>query len=306
MKIPKKIKPEIALGIILILALTVVVLTYFLSQVNFEAAKLIFTKGSGPSSQKQKKDLRLLFASNGKREIYREQREDKWVVIIDGQESAAYDYVENATFSPDGTLFAYSGVVNGQSVVILENTVQQQLYDAIREIIFNTNGNVLGYVAERGGYSVVVYNGQESQPYQAIAPLETSSGTSYIIFSPDGESIAYKVVDDQGAYIVINGQAGVRYDDITSFVFAQDGTYTYQAESNGQPVVVTNGQTNTTTGTTTTTTTTTQNSGTSSSSSSSSSNSSGSFRKREKDVQLDQERLYYPTCGGTTGVSCNF
>lgn len=299
-QIPKKIKTEVALGIIFVLAASVAGLVYFLSRDNFEVAKIILKKRPGASSQNQKKNLRLLFASNEKREIYREQRDDKWVVIIDGQESVAYDYVGNATFSPDGTLFAYSGTVNGQSVVILENIVQQQIYDAIKEIIFNANSNALGYVAEKGGYSVVVYKGQESQPYQEIAPLETSSGMQYIIFSPDGESIAYKVVDDQGSYIVINGQAGTVYDNITSFVFAQDGTYTYQAESNGQPVTVTNGQTSATYGTTTTTT---QNSGTSSSSST---GSSGSFRKSGKDVQLDQNRLYYPTCGGTTGVKCNF
>lgn len=304
MNIPKKIKTEVALGIIFVIGATLTGLIYFLSQGDFEAAKVLFKKRPGTSSQSQKKDLRLLFASNGKREIYRVQKDDKWVVIIDGQESAAYDYVENATFSPDGTLFAYSGIINGQAVVILENTVQQQVYDVIREIIFNANGNILGYMAEKGGYSVVVYNGQESQPYQAIAPLETSSGTQYIIFSLDGESIAYKVVDDQGTYIVINGQAGAIYDDITSFVFSQDGTYTYQAESNGQPVTVVNGQvspigSNSNTGATTAPP---QDPGTPPSSL----GSSGAFRKSTKDIQSDQNRLFYPTCGGTTGVSCNF
>jgi hypothetical protein len=178
------------------------------------------------------------------------------------------------------------------------------VYDKIKEILFSANGNALGYVAEKDGRSVVVLNGQEGEFYEEIAPLETSSGTRYIIFSPDGESIAYKVVDDQGAYIVINGQAGQRYDDIISFVFAQDGTYIYSAESNGQPITVTNGQESTigsNSNTGTVTNATDQNSGTSSSQI-----SSGAFRKREKDVQLDQERLYYPTCGGTTGVKCNF
>ena len=305
MEIPKKIKPEVAIGIIFSLSILVVGLIYFLSRDNFEAAKIVFKKRPGTASPSQKKDLRLLFASNGKRDIYRVQRDDKWVVIVDGQESAAYDYVGNATFSPDGTLFAYSGTINGQSVVILENTVQQQVYDAIKEILFNANGNALGYVAEKGGYSLVVYNGQESQPYQEIAPLETSSGERYIIFSPDGESIAFKVVDDQGTYIVINGQAGTVYDDIISFVFSPDGTYTYQAESNGQQVTISNSQASTTgstsattTNTSTTASTSTQNSGTSSTTS--------SYRKSGKDVKLDQERLYYPTCGGTTGISCNF
>ncbi|OGI16903.1 MAG: hypothetical protein A2Z52_00880 [Candidatus Moranbacteria bacterium RBG_19FT_COMBO_42_6] len=277
-------------------------LAYYLSREGFKVAKVMLNRKPGASSQNQKKDLRLLFASNGEREIYRVQKDDKWVVVIDGQESAAYDYVENATFSPDGTLFAYSATVGGQAVVVLENTVQQQVYDAIKEIIFSANGNALAYVAQKGDYSVIVLNGQESQLYQQIAPLETSSGSTYIIFSPDGESIAYKVVDEEGSHIVINGQAGAAYDDITSFVFNADGTYTYQAEANGQEITITNTQDTTassgTTTTTTTTTTSTQNTGTSSTTQT----SSGS-KKSGKDVQLDPERLYYPTC---SGEGCNF
>jgi len=305
MEIPKKIKTKIALGIIFIFAASLTGLIYYLSREDFKVAKIIFKKRPRASSQGQKKDLRLLFASNGEREIYRVQRDDKWVVVINGKESAAYDYVENATFSPDGTLFAYSGTINGQAVVILEDTVQQQVYDAIKEILFTANGNALGYVAEKGGYSVVVFNGQESKLYKEIAPMETSSGPRYVIFSPDGKSIAYKVVDDRGAYIVINGQAGTAYDNITSFVFSPDGTYTYQAESNGQSVTVTNGQGNSTTGATTanTTGTSTQNSG---NSSTPSNGSSGFSRRNKKDVHLDQSRLYYPACGGTSGTRCNF
>jgi roadblock/LC7 domain-containing protein len=299
MQIPKKIKTEVALGIILVIAALLGGLIYFVSREDFKVAKIVFKKKPAVSSQNQKKDLRLLFASNGDRNIYRVQKDDKWVVVIDGQESAAYDYVDNATFSPDGTLFAYSGTIDGQSVVILENTVQQQVYDKIKEILFSANGNALGYVAQKGNYNVIVFNGQESKLYQEIAPLETSSGSRYVIFSPDGKSIAYKVVDSQGSYIVINGQEGKRYDDITSFVFAQDGTYTYQAQSNGQQITVTNGQASTTTGSTSNTTSSTQNSG----SSSSSQGSSGGFKKNTRDIQRDQNRLFYPTC---SGGNCNF
>lgn len=292
-----------ALGIVFSLAAAAAGLIYFLSLEDFEVVKIIFKKKPAASSQNQRKDLRLLFASNGDREIYRVQRDDKWVVVIDGQESAAYDYVENATFSPDGALFAYSATLDGQSWVVLENTPQQQAYDAIKQILFNTDGSTLGYVAQKGDYSVIVLNGQESQLYQQLAPLETSSGSTYIIFSPDGESIAYKVVDNQGSHIVINGQEGTVYDDITSFVFNPDGTYTYQAELDGQEVIITNAPgttaSDTPTNTTTTiTTTTTQNSGTSSTS-----QTSSSSKKSGKDVQLNQERLYYPTC---SGEGCNF
>jgi hypothetical protein len=299
----KKIKTETALGIIFIIAIAVAGSIYFLSQENFIIASKIFKKKNTAPAKSQSDNLRLLFASSGKRSIYKVQKGDKWAVEIDGEESEAYDYVDNATFSADGLQFAYSATNNGQAFVIFEKTVQQQVYDKILQIIFSPDGKTLGYIAERGDQSVIVMNGHDSKTYQEISPFQTSSGSTYIIFSPDGQNVAYKVVDTQGVYMVINGQAGQTYTDITSFVFSQDGTFTYQAQSGDQPVTVVNNQevvpvTGGTSGIGSTT---------GSSGQAPSSSSSKYSAKKSKDVHLDQSRLFYPACtGDSTSKNCNF
>jgi len=296
-----KIKTETALGIIFLLAVIVVIAIYFLSREDFAIANKILKRTKTAISKNKNEDLRLLFASNGQRNIYKIQKGDKWTVEIDGQESAAYDYVANPTFSPDGTQFVYSAVQNDQAFVVIDNTVQQQVYDSILQIIFSPDGKKLGYLAEKGNQSVIVLNGQEGKAYQKIAPLQTSAGSTYIIFSPDGKSIAYKVVDDKGTYVVVNGQAGKIYTDITSFAFTPDGQFTYQAQTGDQQVTVVNNKevVDTTIGNTTMPSgqnPNTQNSG------------SGTYSSRSKrDLHLNQSRLFYPTCTGSASEkNCNF
>jgi hypothetical protein len=303
-KMSKKVDPKISAAIIFILLASFSAAFYFLSRQEavITAKKAISKKISNLSAGK-KKDLRLLFASNGQKNIYKIQRDDKWVVEIDGQEGAAYDFVDNPAFSPDGTQFAYSAMLNSQSFVVVGHEVQQQVYDRILQILFSSDGQTLGYVAQKGDYNVVVLNGQEGDLYQQISQLQTSSGTTYIVFSPDGQSVAYKVVDDNGTYMVINGETGQVYSDIISFVFSPDGTFTYQAVSGDQSVTVTN-QENSTGSTASTANTTTTTSGTTSqSSSTSSSSTTKNWKKSTTDVHLDEGRLYYPNCSGD---DCNF
>lgn len=301
----KKIKTETALGIIFVIAIIVAGSLYFLSQENFIIASKIVKKKSVTSSVNQGDNLRLLFASSGKRNVYKVQKGDKWAVEIDGEESAAYDYVDNPTFSADGTQFAYSAMNANQAFVIFEKTVQQQVYDKILQIIFSPDGKILGYVAEKGNQSMIIMNGQEGRAYQEIAPFQTSSGLTYIIFSPDGKNVAYKVIDDQGTYMVINGRAGQTYTDITSFVFDQNGNFTYQAQTGDQQITVVNNQevlpvngstpVNSAVG------------GTSSSGQTSETSPSKFSARKGKDVYLDQNRLFYPACTrDSTSKNCNF
>lgn len=244
----KKIKSELAIGIIILLALAMIVFIWIMnndlekSAINFKG---ITTKNISATKDKYA-NSRVLFASHGQKNIYKVQTDDnKWIVIVDGQESAAYDSVFAPVFSDDGTQFAFGGTIDGQAVVVVNNEVRSQssLYNDIRQIIFSSNGQSLAYVAIKESGSVIVVDGKESKTYQEIAPLETANGSAYIVFSPDGQQIAYRVVDSGGTYIVVNGQEGKRYDNISNFTFSADGTqFAYQAEINGQIITVVNNQ----------------------------------------------------------------
>jgi len=241
-----KIKSEVAASIILFIALFATIAIWIDSQsidTSWSTAILRHKTAALPNNPNEG---RILFASMGNRNIYKVQTSDnKWVVVMDnGQQSQAFDSVSNPTFSADGTQFAFSGTIAATAVVVLNNAVQNQTYTNISQIIFSPNGQEVAYVATtQNQQSVIVIDGKVSKSYQEIAPLSTPDGTTYAIFSPDGQEVAYKVVDDNGAYIVINGQAGKEYTDVSDFTFSADGTqFAYDAVINGQTVTVVNNQ----------------------------------------------------------------
>ena len=302
----KEIKKEIAFGIIIIVSIFVGTYVYIQSKQDIPFNQFIFPKKSQVSSIPQN-DSKILFASMGDRQIYKVKKDDKWVVVENGQESQLYDNVATPVFSMDGTQFAYSAIIEGEAFVVVNENPQTLTYDGILEIVFSPDGKSLAYVAEKSGSNLVVLNGQEGKVYGEIGLLNTANGSYYVIFSPNGENIAYKVVDDKGAYMVINEQEGKTYSDIIEFIFSQDGTqFAYVAELGNQQITVVNNQETVANNSSTAPTTSTQSSG--SLTSSSSGSSSRSSTKRGADVQLDQNRLFYPNCEGQTAGSsgCNF
>lgn len=298
----KKIKTEVAIGIIFFLALVTAILILVVSNdIEKSSGGMGNQTIKSPSaSRNQLSGNRVLFASFGQTNIYKVQKDDnKWVVVVDGQESAAYDSVSAPAFNQDGTQFAFSGNLNGQSVAVVNNAPQAQTYSAIDQIIFSPDGKSLAVVAIRDNQSIVIIDGKESKKYQKIAPLTTPSGVVYAIFSPDGQKIAYKVVDDSGTYMVINGQEGKKYTDVSNFTFSADGTqFAYQAEINGQQITVVDNKE-----------VVSQNNPASNtpanSSDNVSSNSSGRGNDPSEDAYFnDQKQPNFPICRKTKG--CNF
>lgn len=295
------------MGIIIIISIVVGTYIYIQCQQDVPFTRLIFSKKAQVYSGKES-DSRILFASMGDRQIFKVRKEDKWVVVENGQESQLYDNVATPVFSQDGTQFAYSAVIEGEAFVVINANPQTQMYNRILEIVFSPDGKSWAYVAEKNSNNLVILNGQESKGYKEIGLLNTPDGSYYVVFSPDGEKIAYKVVESRGVYMVIDGQAGKKYSDIIEFLFSQDGSqFAYTAElGNQQVTVLNNTETPINNNTGTSSSTSPQSSG--SSASSFSNNISGKSSKRSKDVQLDPNRLFYPNCeGGSTGSSgCNF
>lgn len=255
------------------------------------------------AKRKEKDNSRVLFATNGSRDIYKIKKGGQWVVVIDGKESEAYDAVSSPAFSLDGTQFAYSATLNGQTFLVINGIAQETQYNSITEIVFSPNGEQIAYVANKNEKYVVVLNEREGKEYQEIGELETKTGSAYIIFSSDSQSFAYKVIEDQQQFMVINSQEGKRYDNISNFTFSDDGSqYAYEAEDDGREIIVVDNKE--------VSSTPVGSSGSSGSSSSSSGSSSSSspdysthFRNGKKDVYLDPDRLNFPVCSGS---SCNF
>ena len=80
---------------------------------------------------------------------------------------------------------------------------------------------------------------------EALMPLPSDAGFDEVSFlaSPDGLGYAYISKTDDGLRVVLNGEAGPVFDDITSMAFSPDGQrFAYTAKQSGQELAVIDGQ----------------------------------------------------------------
>ncbi len=80
---------------------------------------------------------------------------------------------------------------------------------------------------------------------EALMPLPGEAGFDEVSFlaSPDGLGYAYISEADDGLRVVLNGEAGPVFDDITSMAFSPDGQrFAYTAKQAGQELAVIDGQ----------------------------------------------------------------
>jgi len=247
MKKEKTIISRKSVEIIAVAVVFTIVMTIVISaNSDYLIAKYIpLLKKKAPAGQNQNQApsfFKALFASNGQTEIYKIQKDDKWVVIVDGQESALYDSVANPTFSADGEQFAYSATIDGEEFVIMNNERQGKSYFDIRQILFNANGSILAYLADTGNGSLVVLNGVEGKLYQNIGTLETEWGTTFLAFTSNNQ-IIYRAVEGQKTFIVVDTAEGKKYAEIKEIYFSADGTQiAYYAQDGNNMITIINGR----------------------------------------------------------------
>lgn len=300
----KKIKPEIAFGVILVLSVFFAGFAYVQSRQEY---KMTFATPFQRPKAVVNQEQRILFDTNGTREAYKIQRDGKWIVVLDGQESAPFDSVSTPVFSPDGSQFAYSAVVAEQAFVVVNNVAKENFYDNIGGLAFSPDGQRLVYLAGKGGKFVVILNDKESKAYQEISTLNTSAGEAYFVFSQDGQNVAFKVTENDQTFIVVNGQEGKKYDSISNFVFVDNGnSYTYQAVIDGTQITVIN-QTEVVDNNNSDQNTDQNIVDDPSPDPTADSSASGQvikYKKNKYDKNLDPDRLQYSPCSNSS--SCNF
>jgi|GEM_PF-4399169 len=191
----KKIKTEVAIGIILLVGITFTILIYragsFSEALNY--IPMISKKKEKPADNSNNW---ILFAEKGDRKAYKYQQEDgKWVVVVDGQAGESYDEVFGGVFSDDGKHFAYGTRNDGWEFIILDNQESEQKYSKIGEILFDNDGRLIYKVIEEDGEFLVI-DGQEGQKYDKIVE---------IVILDDGR-VAYQVEINGETVTVIDGQ----------------------------------------------------------------------------------------------------
>lgn len=269
---------------------------------------------SGPKIDPNQK---VFFASNGKDTAYKIKKGDKWSVLFNNVESKEYDYVSGAVFSADGSQFAFSAENAGQSFVVVNNTQEINAYQKAGYIVFNSNGTKIAFVAAKNSNSYVIITAgvgsenstTESQSYNQIGTVTDINGNLVsIIFSPDGQQMAYVVQNNDGSVsLVVNGTTTTTYDSITNLVLNNNGTLTYNAQDGNQTVTVVN-STVVSTGDNSQNNSSNNNTNTNNNSSNSSSTSSGYRYKisTQKDINRSGDTSGNSTTSCVTGQNCNF
>ncbi|MEN6372958.1 MAG: hypothetical protein ABFD64_13200 [Armatimonadota bacterium] len=183
------------------------------------------------------------FSPDGSRLAYAARKGNKWVMVVDGKESAAFDGVREPYFSADSKHTCYVGFRGKNCIPVLDGKelgnyppikLTNPYFTArtpVREIdtmycpgIFGTSGRFAFVVVKGCNLEVAVIDGKETAEYEKIAGVE---------FSPDGKHTALAVQKGGKMFVLLDGKPGPKYDEV-------DGIFTFSPDSKRLAYVATN------------------------------------------------------------------
>lgn len=171
-------------------------------------------------------------SSDGDRLAYFGGRRGRNYLVVDGKEQGSFDVVppQEDLFSPDGRQTAFAAGEAGRVYVVV-NGKKSQAYDDVspKTLRFAPDNRRLAYVATRGRNKFVVVGDETFGPFRHVP--ENMDDSSPVVFSSDGKRFACPVESQDGAFCIVDGTPGKRYEQIVSpVVFGPDGRhYAYAA-----------------------------------------------------------------------------
>lgn len=142
--------------------------------------------------------LGFCFSPDGKRWGYCARRGKRFVLVMDGLESAEYDYIMGSpVFSPDSQRWACYAK-RGEKYVMIVDGMEGEEYDHIGHYpVFSHDSKRIAYWAERDGKRFVVLDGAQVTPdYDKIRPLQ-------LFFSPDSKHLAHWALAYEAQQILV-------------------------------------------------------------------------------------------------------
>jgi hypothetical protein len=118
------------------------------------------------------------------------------------------------------------------------------LYDEVLDTEFSPDGRRFVFKARRGRGWVMVVDGAESELYEPDGEKGEVewSRDERLAFSKDGGRVAYVGRKGGKEFVVLDGQAGARYDRVANLNFTPDGRHVvYTARRAGKSLVVVDG-----------------------------------------------------------------
>ncbi len=161
------------------------------------------------------------------------------MIVTGGKEGNPYDDIGefSTTTSPDGNHFAYIGIKDGKSALVVDG-VEGKFYDRIEGDFnrygvkfFSPAGNHIVYIATAEGKSFIVKDGKEGKKYASIRGGSTSNDGNHIAFiaSPDCNEDALQALyfGQEGKkcsmVVVIDGQEKSSPNLIGDLTLSSDG-----------------------------------------------------------------------------------
>ena len=179
-----------------------------------------------------------VFSPDSSKVAYRAENNGKEFVVVDGKERKEYYKVSVPVFSPDSKKIAHWAMTeqDGKEFVVVDGKEGKKYYE-VRGIKFSPDNSKVSYVVyqsmESDEYPFVVVNGEERKSYDHIS--------SFSIFSPDSEKIAYSAKKDGKEFVVVNNEEGEKYDKVSSLKFSSDSEKVfYMAENDEKMFIVIN------------------------------------------------------------------
>jgi len=149
-------------------------------------------------AQKNFDELNFLISPSGESiaYVFSDERFNKKAVSLNGQSGASYDDITFLKFSPSGQRFAYGAKVNGKAIVVLDGQ-EGKAYDWIFEPhFFSSDNQYFIYKARDSRGDILVFNEWESQPYDRIYGMTVNnSKTKLTFYARRGDKIWQGVVD---------------------------------------------------------------------------------------------------------------
>jgi WD40 repeat protein len=183
-------------------------------------------------------------------------------LVMDGKEQAInYDYYAYAlqsrdllfrpVFSPDSQTIAFYALKKGinsktpKEMVLVVNGIETSSWYAFVEMpLFSPDSRRIGYCGykTKRDFKNAVYDKDGERIIGGGFAMWTSA--EFPMISPDGKRSAYRAYDDDSkSWIVSDGEAGPKYDNVTIPVFSPDGKLLiYGALESGYWSIIVNGQ----------------------------------------------------------------
>ena len=150
---------------------------------------------------------RIVFSSDDTRVVYLASRNGKDFLVIDGEESVAYDEIGYFAFSDDSQHIAYAAKEGKKWFLVLDGKKKDESYRRISTLRFRPERNEVTYIAKMKGGEVFVIGDQLGEPYDDVG----GDSDDEFQISRDGSVVAYEAIrenDDVEGKTVVNWNGG--------------------------------------------------------------------------------------------------